>query len=83
LRPSTAVAIVAGTFLGLGWLLLFLGAVWVWIAGLVLYALALLMSGLVASLRFRSFRVGGLALTGTVLTHVVFARSFVAGAVRR
>jgi glycosyltransferase involved in cell wall biosynthesis len=83
LRPTSSVAILWGGFLAFGWLLALAGAaLWAWVAALVLYAFALLMSGVAASLSFRSLRVGVLALAGMALTHVALAWSFLDGLVR-
>ncbi len=84
LRPSTMFAVPVGLFLVLGWLLLLVpGAAPIWVAATGLYVVAVIVSGLVGSLRFRSVRVGLLVVAGLVLTHAVYAVSFASGMVRR
>ncbi len=53
----------------------------VWLAIAAAYAIAVLVSGAIAALRFRSLRVGVLALAGIVCSHAVFVAAFFVGLV--
>jgi hypothetical protein len=84
LRPSTLVAAALALVLVFGWALLAVpGGAPIWEAVIVAYAGAVLISGLIGTIRFRSLGVGALVLAGLVLTHTVYAVSFVTGTVRR
>lgn len=83
LRLSTALvlalpplAFAAPVVLGGGW------PARAWIAAVVAYALVLAGSAAIASLRFRSVRVGLLALVAFPLTHAAYAIGLVRGLVR-
>jgi hypothetical protein len=84
LRPSTYLAAPLAVFLVFGWVLMLatgLGSIWE--ASIAVYACSVVGSGLVASLRFNSLRVGLLVIAGLVLTHAAYAVSFTTGMVRR
>lgn len=85
LRLSTVLVIFATLFLAFGWLLRLAGndARWIWTGALAAYGGAVIGSALVGALRFRSLRVGALAAAGLVLTHLVYAVSFVRGVIQR
>jgi hypothetical protein len=54
-----------------------------WVAAALVYGTAIAVSALIATLRFRSLRVGALALLAFPLTHAVYAVAFVRGLVGR
>jgi hypothetical protein len=55
----------------------------VWVALVVLYAVAVLASGAIAALRFRDPSVGALTVAGLVARHFVYATGLVTGLLRR
>jgi hypothetical protein len=83
-RPSTVlvlalwVLVLAAPFVALGRL-----PVWPLLGTAIVYIGAIVLSAAVATLRFRSARVGLLALLAFPLTHAVYAVAFVRGAVVR
>ncbi len=81
LRWSTVLSLAPATYTAVGWLLLARGglAAEAWVAGWIGYAVVVGASAAIGALRFRSARVGALAVLGLVLTHFVFAAGFVAG----
>lgn len=79
LRPSTALAVAAAAFVGMGWLF----GLGPWLAALVLYAALVVFRGIAAAVQFRSLSVGGLVSAGLVLTHVTYVSALVTGVVRR
>jgi glycosyltransferase involved in cell wall biosynthesis len=83
LRPSTSIAGLFALFVLVGALLAATGRGSLWQVAIALYAASVIVSGLVGSLRFKSVRVGLLAVVGLVLTHAVYAASFATGVVRR
>ena len=54
-----------------------------WLGAWVVYLAAVVLSGALAALRFRSLRVGGLAAVGLVAVHVTYAIAVVRGVFRR
>jgi glycosyltransferase involved in cell wall biosynthesis len=54
-----------------------------WLAAWAVYLAAVVLSGALAALRFRSIRVGALAAVGLVAVHVTYAITVVRGVLRR
>lgn len=85
LRPSTLAAVVFLLFAATGWAIALAGAVAldVWLGTWCLYAGLVMLTALMAGLRFRSLRVVPLTAVGIVATHAAYAASFTTGLARR
>ena len=85
LRPTTLLPLALLVFLAVGPIALIVGGAprTIWLAGMVAYAIAVLASGAIAALRFRSLGVGALTVVGVVARHVVYAAGFVIGLLGR
>jgi glycosyltransferase involved in cell wall biosynthesis len=72
-------------FLVFGWPLLLADGGWrlVWLAVWAAYGAALLVTGLLAALRFQSLAVGGLMMLGVVSAHFSYAFGLVSALLRR
>ncbi len=84
-RASTIAAIALLLWALLGWLLVLAGPAErdAWLAVWAAYLATVVGVSLLGGLRFHSVRVGLLTAAGLVLTHGVYAASFVAGFARR
>ena len=71
-------------FAALGWPLLLAGeaARVLWLSLWTAYALAIVAVGTLATLRFRSIRVGALAMVGVVAVHVTYGLAVVRALLR-
>jgi glycosyltransferase involved in cell wall biosynthesis len=71
-------------FIVAGWLLAFVGQAGrdLWLALWFTYAAALVVAGMLATLRFQSIRVGALALVGVVAVHLTYAVATIRGVLR-
>jgi glycosyltransferase involved in cell wall biosynthesis len=87
-RGVTAASIppvVLLAFLALGWPLLLADGVWrvAWLVVWTAYAVMVLASGAMATLRFQSVRVGVLTMVGVVAVHVTYAFGLLGAILRR
>ncbi len=80
---STLAAIALVAWALVGWLLVPAGHPRVWVAVWAGYLISVCFAAFFGGLRFRSFRVGGFVAVGLVLTHFIYAVTFVSGFLRR
>jgi glycosyltransferase involved in cell wall biosynthesis len=88
IRGTTAASLLPLALLVLivaGWPLALAGEALrdLWLAAWAVYLAAVVLSGALAALRFRSIRVGALAAVGLVAVHVTYAIAVVRGLLRR
>jgi glycosyltransferase involved in cell wall biosynthesis len=85
ITPASIPPVAVLAFLVLGWPLVILGGLWglVWTLVWAAYALALLATGTLVALRFRSVRVGALTTIGIVAVHLTYAAALLGRLVGR